>query len=237
MEQVSINTTQNVQISYSIAGLGDRIFAYLIDIAIMISVTIVLSIILGYSGVLEAQPLIMMLAILPAFFYHLILEMTQNGQSIGKKILKIKVVKLNGSQANFAGYLLRWLLWPIDTFLYGVVAILCIAIGGKGQRLGDIAAGTTVIKLKDSEFLEDHTLNDLDDSYIPVFINATDLSQEHIDLIKKAIDAKLILLDDKPVAAIAEKVKNRLEITTDLPDLKFLHTILKDYHYLMLAKA
>lgn len=234
MEKVSINTSQNVQISYALASLGDRIFAHLLDSLIMASITILLLFALALSGLAETSPFIMILAIVPAFFYHLILEITQNGQSIGKKVLKIKVVKLNGSQATFAAYLLRWLIWPIDTFFYGAVAILCISFGSKGQRLGDMAAGTTVIKLQMSGFLKEHTLNDIDDNYTPVFSNADLLSSEYVELIKKAIKAKLEFLDDKPVIAIAAKTKAKLSISTDLPDLKFLHTIIKDYHHIKL---
>jgi uncharacterized RDD family membrane protein YckC len=235
LEKVSINTSQNVQISYALAGLSDRIFAYLIDIVIMISITLVLIIILSYVGVLDESPFLAFIAIIPAFFYHLISEIGMNGQSIGKKIMSIKVVKLNGAQATLGGYLLRWLLWPIDTFFYGGVAILCIIIGGKGQRLGDITAGTTVIKLKKSGFLKGHTLNDLDMDYKPVFLNADQLTPEYVDLIEKAIKTKLELLDDRPVVTIASKTRNKLSISSELPDLKFLHTILKDYHHLMLV--
>ena len=202
----------------------------------MFSITMVLVIVLVYTKVLDTSPLLMLLAILPAFFYHLIFEITMNGQSIGKKILNIKVVKLNGAQATLGGYLLRWILWPLDTFFYGGIAILCITIGGKGQRLGDITAGTTVIKLKKSGFLKDHTLNDLDVNYTPVFLVADQLTPEYITLIKLAIKAKLEMLDDKPVEAITAKTKSKLNISTDLPDLKFLHTIMKDYHHLMLGK-
>lgn len=236
MEKVSINTSQNVQISYSLAGLGDRIFAYFIDVVIMFSVTMVLFIVLAYTEALDASPFLGLLAILPAFFYHLIFELTMNGQSIGKKALNIKVVKLNGAHATLGGYLLRWIFWPLDTFFYGGIAIMCIIIGGKGQRLGDITAGTTVIKLKKSGFLKDHTLNDLDVNYTPVFLDADQLSPEYIALIKLAIKAKLEMLDSKPVETIAAKTKNKLSISTNLPDLKFLHTILKDYHHLKLME-
>lgn len=236
MEKVSINTSQNVQISYTLAGLGDRIFAYLIDIVIMFSITMVLIIILSYTGVLNSSPFLAMIAIIPAFFYHLISEVSMNGQSIGKRMMNIKVVKLNGAQATLGGYLLRWLLWPIDTFFYGSIAILCIIVGGKGQRLGDITAGTTVIKLKKSGFLKNHTINHLNMDYKPVFLNADQLTPEYVELIKKAIKAKLEMLDDRPVKAIAIKTKNKLGITSELPDLKFLHTILKDYHHLMLME-
>jgi len=234
LEKVSINTSQNVRISYSLAGLSERIFANLIDGVVMVAITVIIVVIMSYSGIMDTSPFVAILAVLPAFFYHLIFEITQNGQSIGKKVMNIKVVKLNGAQADFGGYLLRWLIWPVDTFLYGGVAILCITIGGKGQRLGDIAAGTTVIKLKTSGFLKDHTLHDLDPNYSPVFLNADELSSEHLKLIKKAIKAKLEMLDSKPVEAITAKTKKKLNIKTDLPNLKFLHTIQKDYHHLML---
>lgn len=236
LEQVSINTSQNVQISYRLAGLTDRIFAYLIDGVVVFAITMVLFIIISATNVIDTNPFLLVVALLPAFFYHLILEIAQQGQTIGKKALDIKVVKLDGSQASVGAYLLRWIIRPVDFLLYGGVAILCITIGGKGQRLGDMAAGTTVIKLKKSGFLEDHTLTDLDENYKPVFLNADELSSEHIELINKAIKAKLEMLDEKPVQAIAVKTKQLLNISTDLPDLKFLHTIVKDHHHLKLAE-
>jgi uncharacterized RDD family membrane protein YckC len=222
-----------VQISYTLAGLSDRIFAYLIDGVIIGSITAVLVIILITSGLLESSPFLILLAVLPTFVYHLLFEITMHGQSIGKKSMNIKVVKLDGTEATIAGYLLRWLIRPIDFFLYGGVAILCITIGGKGQRLGDMAAGTTVIKLRNSQFLRDHTFNTIDEDYKPVFEIADQLPGEYIDLVNKAIKAKLEMLDDKPVTLLAKKIKERLEVITDMPDLKFLHTILKDYHHLL----
>ena len=56
LERVNINTSQNVQISYSLAGLSDRIFAYLIDAVVMVAITIVLVIIMSYSGIMDTSP-------------------------------------------------------------------------------------------------------------------------------------------------------------------------------------
>jgi len=234
LEQVSITTSQNVQITYSLAGLGDRIFAYLIDSVIMVSITLVMVFIFIYGGFFDGpNPIVGILVIAPAFFYHLVLEVTMQGQSIGKKILKIKVVKLDGSQANIGNYLLRWLIWPLDTFFYGGIAILCITIGGKGQRLGDIAAGTTVITLKKSPFLKNHTITRLPDDYVPVFMNADQLPSEYLDLIQQALLSQKEFYNSQPVSALAAKVKQKLQITTDMPDLKFLYTIQNDYHHLL----
>jgi len=222
-----------VQISYTLAGLSDRIFAHLIDLVIIGSTTALLFAILVTTGLLQSSPYLIILAFIPYFFYHLTFEITMHGQSIGKKTMNIKVVKLDGTEATISGYLLRWLIRPIDIVFYGGIAILFIIVGGKGQRLGDLAAGTTVIKLKKSQFLKEHTFNIIDDSYEPVFENADQLPGEYADLINKAIKAKLEMLDDKPVTLLAKKIKDRLKINTNMPDLKFLHTILKDYNHLM----
>ncbi|NJN27557.1 MAG: RDD family protein [Cyclobacteriaceae bacterium] len=237
METVNINTSQNVQISYELAGLSDRIYAYLLDAFIIGTATLLLMMILIFSGWLDSSPFSLIIATIPAFLYHLVMEISMNGQSVGKKVLKIKVVKLNGSQATLGDYLLRWIIRPIDVMIYGGVAILCITLGGKGQRLGDMAAGTTVIKLRQSDFMQKHSLTSLDEHYVPVFDNADQLEPEFIELIEKAINIKLTSLDEKPVTAMAFKTRQRLGIDTILPDLKFLHTILKDYHHLKVKEA
>ncbi len=218
--------------------MSDRIFAYLIDIVIMVSITLLMVVIFIYAELFdESSPFLGVLVIVPAFFYHLALEVTMQGQSIGKRMLHIKVVKLDGSQPNLGNYLLRWLIWPLDTFFYGGIAILCFTIGGKGQRLGDIAAGTTVISLKRSGFLKQHTLSTLSETYQPVFSNADQLPGAYMELIHQALKAHLELLDARPIAAISAKVKEKLKVTTDIPDIVFLHTIIKDYNYLLSSES
>ncbi len=96
---------------------------------------------------------------LPLFFYHLLCETYLNGQSFGKKIMKMRVVKLDGTQAGIGSYFLRWILAPIDIyFTYGSVGLVTMIVNGKGQRLGDLAAHTTVVKLKAETKLDDTIL-------------------------------------------------------------------------------
>src|SRR5690606_21050190 len=84
----------------------------------------------------------------PFLLYHPLFEILMNGQSPGKRQMKIKVVSLDGSSPTIGGYLMRWLFRLVEVFmLRGAVAMVTIAANGKGQRLGDIAAGTTVVKL------------------------------------------------------------------------------------------
>jgi uncharacterized RDD family membrane protein YckC len=64
-------------------------------------------------------------------------------------LIKIKVVKIDGSQPGIGSYFLRWLIKPVDVFFtYGSVGIITMLINGKGQRLGDLAANTNCYKIK-----------------------------------------------------------------------------------------
>ena len=70
-----------------------------------------------------------------------------NGQSVGKRILKIKVISLDGSQPSIGQYFIRWLFRLVDFALTAQVGgLICVAVSKNKQRIGDIVAGTTLIK-------------------------------------------------------------------------------------------
>jgi uncharacterized RDD family membrane protein YckC len=236
MDWIQIETTQNVTIEYNIGSIGDRIIAVLIDSLILIGYTVSVVVIvstlrlkIGIAGVV--------ILYIPVFFYDLLCETFLNGQSFGKKIRKIKVVKLDGSQPNFLSYFLRWILRPIDIwFTYGSVALITILINGKGQRLGDLAANTTIIKLKNEATLDDTILMKVKEDYIPKFPEVSALSDKDIGVIKEVLE-RVSKIDDPIVFnRIVTKCKNvfleKLGITTDLGPLTFLQTILRDYSYI-----
>src|SRR4029077_19753394 len=86
--------------------------------------------------------------VIPFALYNLLFEIFMNGQSPGKRAMDIKVLRLDGTPATVGDYIMRWLFALVDVHLFsGLIAVLCIAIGGKGQRLGDMVAGTTVVKI------------------------------------------------------------------------------------------
>jgi hypothetical protein len=156
-----------------------------------------------------------------------------NGQTPGKKIQNIKVVKVDGSKANLSSYLLRWILRPVDFLLSGSVAVISVVVGKKGQRIGDLAAGTTVIKIRDQkQFLQQEVITQLPEDYEPVYPEASQLSRDHMKLIEQAIHVQLHERNGIPAASLAIKIKQILKIKSDQPDLQFLTTIQKDYNYL-----
>ena len=150
MDNISIHTTQNVDIEYQLASIGDRILATLLDYLLFLAYFLFAAL---TKWELFDSIAIMSILVLPILFYDLICEVLFQGKSFGKMIMKIKVVMLDGTQANFGAYLLRWLLRIIDMRLFGgALALIAILINGKGQRIGDMAAGTTVIKMKQKVF-------------------------------------------------------------------------------------
>lgn len=242
MQGVNFRTAQNVQIDLNTASLGDRILAYLIDSLIILGYfALVFTIGVSFGPVQDLNNIGVGTAVLvfalPPFLYHLLCELFFNGQSLGKRQIKIRVVRLDGDQPGIGAYLLRWLLRPIDLWFYGIVGVLMIALGGKGQRLGDFAAGTTVIKLKSGEDLSSSDLiMKQDDAYQVRFPEAVKLTDEDIRLIKEVLAVFRDTANREPVIKLAEKLKGVLAIDTNLPEVRFLYTLVKDYEYLAVTR-
>ncbi len=232
MQKVGIQTTQNVLIDYEVATLGERIGAYLLDGILLLAYLFLL----GYINIDVYQLPIWVNIILglPVLLYHLVCEVFFNGQSIAKRQLHIKVVRLDGTSPSLGSYLLRWILRPVDFLLYGSVAILCILIGGKGQRLGDIAAGTTVVKYhKDSlRYIPPVYTSDLPEDYVVHFPQVNRLTDEDIALIRETLQLYRRTANAEPVQVMSEKAKELLQVETSMPPVKFLNVLIKDYQYL-----
>lgn len=240
MSEIIIETSHNVDINLNAASLSHRILAYIIDKVIIIIYSILLGIIylttassISFNENWWISVLFIAVFVLPLLLYNLLMEFFNNGQSVGKMIMKIKVVKSDGSQPTLGNYLLRWLLRPIDFFFYGGVAILTIVFSKFHQRVGDMAAGTIVIRNNEKVTLDEISKYINDDSYVPIFPNANILSQTQINVIKDVL-AKYRTNGGDPsiLNDLALKVKSILGIETATPEYQFLYTIVKDYENL-----
>lgn len=235
MDRVSINTTQNVQINYEIANIGDRIVAFLIDIIVLFGYLfsafyILFSLIENGDNLIQNGGLsIIVLINMPVFLYFLLCEIFLDGQSIGKRARDLKVVKLDGTQASIGNYLIRWLLRPIDYF-FGI-GILAMLFNDSGQRIGDLAAGTTLIKLQKRVSISDTLFKEVGEGYNPVFPEVTKLSDHHIELINKIMNSSSSLSNNLAVERLAQKTRHMMGVNGDMPPRKFLNTVLKDYNY------
>jgi uncharacterized RDD family membrane protein YckC len=233
MQTIQVRTTQNVFIHYPLASVGDRILAYLLDQLILIVFAVAVSLLLIYSDVESYWVWILFLG-LPWLLYALLFEIFMDGQTPGKRVLNIKVIRLNGTPASIGDYTLRWIFALIDLkFLSGAIAVILIAAGGKGQRLGDMVAGTSVIKqVEQKEITAQEVFVVADSEYQPVFTQAMQLNESDIDLIQRALEVNRDLGNSKPMLAVTEKLRAQLGIQTDMPPVKLLYTLIKDFNHL-----
>lgn len=231
MDNIKIQTTQNVDIEYELASVGDRILSSLLDYLFFIIYFIVFGFIGNATGGFYNSITFIIVLLLPVLLYDLYCEIIFQGKSLGKMIMKIKVVKLDGTQASIGSYFLRWLLRIIDTVIFSPgVALLVLVLNEKGQRLGDMSAGTTVVKLKQKVTLHDTILvQQQKPDYSPVFSQVTRLSDSDIAIIKEVLMMAWRTHNNDALQKLSSKTKEVMGISTSMPDMQFLNTVLQDY--------
>ena len=234
MHNIQINTTQNVALQFPLAGVGSRIGAQLLDHLFLGLFALGLSLLFDYIGMQSfVLPVLLVLLI---FLYHLLCELFLNGQSFGKKLLKIKVVRLDGQKPSVGDYLLRWITLPLDLYLMsGAVAVIAVVVTEKEQRLGDLLAGTTVVSLNKkrvSSVRQLHRANKLPDDYQPTYPQAAYLSETELQLMRRCLLSlrRNRLLQPSELLAIKLSEKYNIDVDLQLP-AKFLQTLGRDNTY------
>jgi uncharacterized RDD family membrane protein YckC len=233
MDNFQIETAQNISISQNVAGVGERILAYLIDGLIMLAYIILAAFLMGgLDSSVGGEWLFISVIMLPLLLYFLLWESLWDGQSPGKAALDLRVVKLDGSKPAFSNYLVRWLLRIVDiTITSGSVAVVTILLNGKGQRLGDLAAGTTVISEKPRVGLERTLLVEVPEDYRPVYPQVTVLSDRDVQDIKNLYQDSLRNSNFRVIKSLSEKVAELLQVTPEEKPTQFIKTVLRDYNY------
>lgn len=233
MDDFQIETAQNIGIQQNVAGIGDRILAFLVDILIIVGYAILVSFAIAGLGLDQREQWVYYLTIgLPVFLYYLLWETFNNGQSPGKSALDIRVVKLDGSRPRFSQYLIRWLLRLVDiSFSSGSIAVVTILLNGKGQRLGDLAAGTTVISEKKQLGLSQTLLVDIPDNYKPRYPQVTLLKDRDIQNIKSLYRKAKIQGNHRVIISLSEKISKILEVHPEERPEEFVQNVLRDYSF------
>lgn len=156
----SISTPENVDLHLEIAGLGNRVLAQLVDSLINITtafVVILTALIIGVFILLspiDAQTksiwygLIAMISVFIIFIqvncYFIVFEAIWHGQTPGKKVAEIRVIEANGQPIGWAGAIIRNLIRMVDQILF--LGLMVMLFDKNERRLGDMAAGTIVIR-------------------------------------------------------------------------------------------
>ncbi len=233
MEQFQIETAQNISISQNTAHLGERMLAYIIDSFIIGVYTILMILLLASLDIDFADMWALYLVLgLPAFLYYVLLETFMDGKTVGKSLVHIRVVKLDGSKPNFSSYFVRWILRILDVVISsGGVAVLTILLRGQGQRVGDIAAGTTVISEKKRVSVGDTLFRKLPEGYVPRFPQVTVFKDSEMQTIKEMFTSARVRGDHNVILSLCEQIKKVTGITTELRPVEFVDVVISDYSF------
>lgn len=194
-----------------------------------------------------------LLVSIPMMIYPLLFEILFHGQSIGKKLLGIRVMSLEGGEPTISQYLLRWATrffeWPlVFSFVYpgidvrfqlfavgffGVFVVVIIAVTKANQRLGDLGAGTVVVDTRAKTYLHETVFLDISHKdYAVQFPEVMKLTDRDINTIKSILDVAVRKGDHNLATTASDKIKNHLKIQSTLPPFDFLEKVLMDYNYI-----
>ena len=152
--RLEVETPDHVTLRYDLAGGGNRGFAALVDVVAatlifvgMVALWLALQDIVGVGLMRSLSGLMLLLAFLIAWSYFVVLEWLWEGRTLGKRIYGLRVITADGSPAPFTAVLIRNVIRVIDFLpaFYGL-GLLAIVATPRSQRLGDIAAGTFVVR-------------------------------------------------------------------------------------------
>lgn len=255
MPIIQIATAFNIDLEFEIAEFHKRLLAYIIDFIMLIiflySMNYVLHDGLGIDRE-ENVGLDILIISLPMLLYSLLSELWMNGQTIGKKIMGIRVISLEGGEPTLGQFILRWITkcfeWPflfgfilkefvvvyiIFTGMLGLVVVIIIAATKKSQRLGDLAAGTVVVNTRSKLTVADTVFMEINKTdYQVMFPTVMKLSDRDINTIKTILTQAGKRNNYEMSHRVAMKIKEVLKIDTDLQSNDFLKKLLEDYNYL-----
>ena len=266
MSVIRIATNFNIDLEFTAAPFGRRLIAWALDLLLQVFYLLIVARFIHWL-IQQLDPTsdndynlwaIMLLLMLPFFLYHFVCELTMNGQSVGKRIMNIRVVNTTGGRPSISQFIIRWLIRTSD---YAVLLIILYApyqmMFGAGffsamgasmillfsdvilvnatkmnQRLGDILAHTILISTRQTGTIEDTLFLQVADRYVPRFPQVMQLSDRDMNSLKSLFDTATRRHDYDLAERASARIKNHLSIQTDISAFEFLETLLKDYNYL-----
>ena len=236
MNSIDIQTGQHVTIAYKPANAFERGVATFLDWTIQFLYIMAVMVFFdnmgfGYYDDWFSYTVLLIFAA-PVAFYNILFEgLLLYGQTPGKMAMKLKVTTADGSAVSISSHFLRWLIRPIDFFPFlGIAGMFIMLYTKKGQRIGDLAADTVVVKTS-AKIDIGIEYYDFDENYNPVYPQAGDLSVLQAEMIMRYLDLSPKHYEEK-IAEFVDKVKKVLEIEDyRTPSREILRQVMKDYNY------
>lgn len=208
---LEVRTPESIAFSYELAGLGSRFLALVVDQAIQIAVLVAIfagAIFWAVRNVPRASvspadvklgesiaiAVFVVIAFAVLFGYFIVFEATWNGQTPGKKLLGIRVVRDGGYPIDFGASLIRNLIRVGEQLIgYYTIAAISALISPENKRLGDLAAGTIVVR--DARLAQPMKLRERAEE--PAYAPTAYLSGEERALVKRFIERRDTLSADR----------------------------------------
>ncbi len=224
---IDVRTPESIAFSYELAGLGSRFLALAVDQAIQLATLLAIfaGIILAGTRVTGRQTqavmsekaaesvaiaIIVVIVFAVLFGYFIVFEAVWNGQTPGKKLLGIRVVRDGGYPIDFGASLIRNLIRVGEQLIgYYIFAAVSAVISPENKRLGDLAAGTIVVR--DARLTAPRSVIQYEDE--PTYAPTTYLTGEERTLIKRFMERREALsLDRRKELAtqLAARVRDRV---------------------------
>jgi len=251
MKKIEFESAQNVKIEYELASVGSRTAAAAIDFILFAVYFVIFGAVFGFIDVFKENMgaflfLQFLLMRLPWILYNPIVEYLTHGQSLGKYVVGIRVVTVNGERPGLREVFTRWLfkgdflwispdLFALFWFGIGLMGIVYAGTSNRTQRIGDVMANTLVIRNKSSV---NYSLNDVlgirnKANHTPSYPQAILFTDEDMLLIKTTIKRLRTNPNDeikKFAVELADESARTLGLDkTPKKRLKFLETLLQDY--------
>ncbi len=244
--KIRIQTAQNVEIEYEVAGIGYRFQAALIDLAVFLGyyAFILIAILFFKVRIFDTYEWLIYILLappVPLLLYPLLCEIFLRGQTVGKRAMNLKVVTVEGGEPSIGAYIIRWLFWILEANPFtaitglGAASIISIVSTEYGQRVGDLAAGTTVVKLEKSEAeLTDYLVPQFKEDYKALIPEVTKLSARDISIVQKGYLAVRSGASHDLSSNIAYKIAETLNVSNERigETTRFLERVLNDYAFL-----
>lgn len=255
-----VHTPFNIDLEFKSAPVLKRLLAWVIDLFLM---TLFMYFIISISGLNSKSSskgihlLWYALLIGPPLFYQLAVEILFDGQTLGKRLLGLRVIDIEGKQPTWSQYILRWILslgnlslyaiplgtlygseyllfvWAIFSLVYAPDYI-SVLVSKLSQTPGDLAAGTIVIDTNYATAIGDTIYQEIEvNTYTVIFPNVLKLTDRDINGIRNLIanEQKNRGMDEY-AQKVAQKLKDVLKVESELQGYDFLRQLLRDYNYL-----
>ncbi|UVD78899.1 RDD family protein [Myroides albus] len=240
MANLTINTTQHIQLEFKSAQVGSRVMAFFLDTLFKVCyIVLIIKLFDGFylfDNVMDSwsQMAIIIVLYAPVIFYTLFFEIVLQGFTPGKKIAKIRVIKIDGYQATIMDYAIRWIMNLVDIYSFSaLIGLVSMSFSKKNQRLGDMLAGTAVIIYKERTDFSATIFQEVEDTYVPVYNQVLNLSDNDLRIIKDTYLLYKKNRDSRLLRKLVNKVTEVMSVDVKhYSNQEFIEVVLKDYNYL-----